>query len=119
MLPLFLLLKQLGLINTYAGVIVPSLASIFGIFLVRQYAQGIPDSLLDAARVDGASEWRIYRSIVLPLVPADPRHPRPVHLHGCVERLSLAAGRPQRQRPLHARRSPSRNWSASMCRTPS
>jgi multiple sugar transport system permease protein len=66
MLPLFLLLKQLGMINTYAGVIVPSLASIYGIFLVRQYAQGIPDSLLDAARVDGASEWRIYRSIVLP-----------------------------------------------------
>jgi multiple sugar transport system permease protein len=66
MLPLFLLLKQLGLVNTYAGVIVPSLASIFGIFLVRQYVQGIPDSLLDAARVDGASEWRIFRSIVLP-----------------------------------------------------
>lgn len=66
MLPLFLLLKQLGLVNTYAGVIVPSLASIFGIFLVRQYVQGIPDSLLDAARVDGASEWRIFRAIVLP-----------------------------------------------------
>ncbi len=66
MLPLFLLLKELGLVNTYAGVIVPSLASIFGIFLVRQYVQGIPDSLLDAARVDGASEWRVFRSIVLP-----------------------------------------------------
>ncbi len=66
MLPLFLLLKQLGLINTYGGVIVPGLASIFGIFLVRQYALAIPDALLDAARVDGASEWRIFRSIVLP-----------------------------------------------------
>jgi len=66
MLPLFLLLKELGLVNTYAGVIVPSLASIFGIFLVRQYVQGIPDTLLDAARVDGASEWRVFRSIVLP-----------------------------------------------------
>ena len=66
MLPLFLMLKQLGLINTYWGVVVPSLASIYGIFLVRQYAQGIPDSLLDAARVDGASEWRIYWSLVLP-----------------------------------------------------
>jgi multiple sugar transport system permease protein len=66
MLPLFLMLKELGLINTYLGVIVPSLANIYGIFLVRQYAQGIPDSLLDAARVDGASEWRLYRAVVLP-----------------------------------------------------
>lgn len=66
MLPLFLLLKQLGLVNTYWGVVVPSLASIYGIFLVRQYAQGMPDSLLDAARVDGASEWHIYWSLVLP-----------------------------------------------------
>lgn len=68
MLPLFLLLKSVGLINTYWGVIVPSMAGIFGIFLVRQFALSIPDELLDAARVDGASEWRIYRSIVLPLL---------------------------------------------------
>jgi multiple sugar transport system permease protein len=67
MLPLFLLMKELGLINTYWGVIIPTLASIFGIFLVRQYALGIPDDLLDAARIDGASELRIYRSIVLPV----------------------------------------------------
>jgi len=70
MLPLFLLMKQLGLINTYWGVIIPGLASIFGIFLVRQYAQSIPDDMLDAARIDGASELRIYRSVVLPgIVP--------------------------------------------------
>jgi multiple sugar transport system permease protein len=68
MLPLFLLMRELGLINTYWGVIIPSLASIFGIFLVRQYALSIPDDLLDAARVDGASELRIYRSIVLPVI---------------------------------------------------
>jgi multiple sugar transport system permease protein len=66
MLPLFLMLRGLGLVNTYAGVVVPGLASIFGIFLVRQYALSIPDSLLDAARVDGAGELRIFRSIVLP-----------------------------------------------------
>ena len=60
MLPLFLLLKQLGLVNTYGGVIVPALASIFGIFLVRQYALSIPDELLEAARIDGASELRIF-----------------------------------------------------------
>jgi multiple sugar transport system permease protein len=68
MLPLFLLLKQLGLINTYWGVIIPGMASIFGIFLIRQYALAIPDDLLDAARVDGASELRIYRSIVVPTI---------------------------------------------------
>lgn len=66
MLPLFLLLKELGLVNTYAGVVIPGLASIFGIFLVRQYALSLPDSILDAARVDGASELRIYWSIALP-----------------------------------------------------
>jgi multiple sugar transport system permease protein len=67
MLPLFLLLKQFGLINTYGGVIVPGMASIFGIFLIRQYLLAIPDSLLDAARMDGAGEFRIYWSLVLPL----------------------------------------------------
>jgi multiple sugar transport system permease protein len=66
LVPLFLLLKQLGLVNTYGGVIVPAMASIFGIFLVRQYALAIPDDLLDAARIDGASELRIFRSIVVP-----------------------------------------------------
>jgi multiple sugar transport system permease protein len=66
MLPLFLLLKELGLVNTYLGVIIPGMASVFGIFLVRQYALSIPDSLLDAARIDGAGELRIYWSLVLP-----------------------------------------------------
>jgi multiple sugar transport system permease protein len=67
MLPLFLLLKQFGLINTYWGVIIPGMASIFGIFLIRQYLLAIPDSLLDAARMDGAGEFRIYWSLILPL----------------------------------------------------
>ncbi len=68
MLPLFLLLKQMGLVNTWAGVLVPSLAGIFGIYLVRQYARGIPDELLEAARIDGASEWQTFRLVVLPLL---------------------------------------------------
>ncbi|MDI6802795.1 MAG: carbohydrate ABC transporter permease [Bacteroidota bacterium] len=67
MLPLFLMLNKMGLINTYLGVIIPGMASIFGIFLIRQYALSIPDSLIDAARIDGASDFRIYRSIILPL----------------------------------------------------
>ncbi|HEY8329136.1 MAG TPA: carbohydrate ABC transporter permease [Rhodanobacter sp.] len=68
MLPLFLLLKYIGLVNSYAGVVVPALATVFGIFLVRQYARGIPDELLEAARIDGAGEWRIFAQIVLPLL---------------------------------------------------
>jgi multiple sugar transport system permease protein len=68
MIPLFLLMKQLGLINTYWAVILPSAGSIFGIFLIRQYTLSIPDALLDAARIDGAGEWRIYFSLVLPLI---------------------------------------------------
>lgn len=66
MLPLFLLVKELGLVNTYGAVILPGMASVFGIFLVRQYALSIPDSMLDAARIDGASELRIYWSLALP-----------------------------------------------------
>ncbi len=66
MLPLFLMLRQMGLVNTYWGVIIPGMASIFGMFLVRQYALSIPDTLLDAARIDGAGEWRIYWSLVVP-----------------------------------------------------
>jgi multiple sugar transport system permease protein len=68
MLPLFLLMKWLHLVNTYWGVIIPGMASIFGIFLIRQYALSIPEDLLDAARVDGASEFRVYRSVVLPVI---------------------------------------------------
>ncbi|WP_125256969.1 carbohydrate ABC transporter permease [Brevundimonas fluminis] len=65
-LPLFLMLKSMGLVNTYAGALVPWLASIFGLFLVRQYALSIPDEMLEAARVDGATEGQIFRRVVLP-----------------------------------------------------
>ena len=68
MVPLFLLLKQMGLVNTYGGVIVPAMASIFGIFVVRQYALSIPDQILEAARIDGASEFRIFRSVMVPVL---------------------------------------------------
>ena len=66
MLPLFLELKAMGLVNSYAGALVPWLASIFGIFLVRQYCLSLPDEMLEAARVDGASENAIFTKIVLP-----------------------------------------------------
>lgn len=68
MLPLFLILREMGLVNTYVGAIVPYLASVLGIFLIRQYVLGIPDELLQAARVDGAGEMRIFVAIVLPVI---------------------------------------------------
>ena len=68
MLPLFLLMKQLGLVNSYWGVILPGMAGVFGIFLVRQYARSLPDELIEAARIDGAGELRIFFQIVLPLL---------------------------------------------------
>jgi multiple sugar transport system permease protein len=68
MLPLFLMLERMGWINTLWGVMIPGLAPIFGIFMVRQYALSVPDDLLDAARVDGASETRIFFTIVFPIL---------------------------------------------------
>jgi multiple sugar transport system permease protein len=65
-LPLFLEIRALGLVNSFGGVLVAGITTVFGIFLIRQFALGIPDELLDAARIDGASELRIYWTIVLP-----------------------------------------------------
>lgn len=68
MLPLFLMLKTMGLVNTPAGVLVPWIAGVFSIFLVRQHAATVPDEILEAARLDGAGEFRIFLQIVLPLL---------------------------------------------------
>ena len=67
-LPLFLEIRALGLVNSFGGVLVAGIATVFGIFLIRQFALGLPDELLDAARLDGASELQIYWTIVLPLL---------------------------------------------------
>jgi len=67
MVPLFLIVKKLNWPNTYEGLIVPFLVEGFGVFLMRQYLQGIPNELIEAARIDGASELRIYAQIVMPL----------------------------------------------------
>jgi len=67
MLPLFLMLKYMGVLNTYMAIIIPGMANIFGIFLIRQYVLSIPDSLIEAARIDGASEFQIYLIVILPL----------------------------------------------------
>jgi multiple sugar transport system permease protein len=68
MLPLFLMLRWAGLVDSYAGVLLPGLAGIFATLFVRQAALSIPDEMLDAARLDGAGEGAIFRFIVWPLL---------------------------------------------------
>lgn len=65
--PLYVMAHQVGLVNTYTGLIVVGLSSAFGIFLMRQFILSLPDSLLDAARIDGCTEFRIFFSLILPL----------------------------------------------------
>ena len=67
MIPTYLVIKDLGWINTYQALIVPTVGGALGVFLMRQTFLHLPDSLLDAARIDGASEVRIYFQIVMPL----------------------------------------------------
>ena len=67
LVPVFLVITTINWNNNLLGVIVPAAATPTGLFLLRQYMLTIPDELLDAARMDGASEWRIYAQIILPL----------------------------------------------------
>ncbi|MGF9915550.1 carbohydrate ABC transporter permease [Paenibacillus ehimensis] len=67
LIPGYLLLKQLGLINTYGAIWLPGLVSTFNMLIMRTYFEGIPDELDDAARMDGCGEWRYLLRIVLPL----------------------------------------------------
>ncbi len=67
LVPVFLVITKVGWNNNLLGIIVPGAATPTGMFLLRQYMLTIPDELLDAARIDGASEWRIYSQIILPL----------------------------------------------------
>ncbi len=119
MLPLFLLLRELGFVNTYAGVMIPYFASIFGIFLVRQYGS-------EPSRRSARSGARRRRERDADLLdggparhPADPRHARHVHLLERVERLHVAAHRGERQHALHAAGRARESGRASMSRTPS
>lgn len=67
MIPLYLEMKTLNGIDTRWSLVIPHIASAFGTFLMRQYVQTVPDELLDSARIDGCSEFRIYWNIVMPL----------------------------------------------------
>ena len=66
MIPLYLIIARLGIIDSLAGLIVPGAVSAFGIFLMKQFIETIPSELMDAGRIDGASEWNIFSKIILP-----------------------------------------------------
>ena len=67
LIPIYLVVSSLGLVNTYWGMIIPAAATPTGVFIIRQYMLTIPDELIEAARIDGAGEFRIFARIVLPL----------------------------------------------------
>ncbi|MFD9424178.1 carbohydrate ABC transporter permease [Streptomyces sp. NPDC060054] len=68
MIPTFAMIAKMGGVDTYWGLIVPTLANAQAVFLMRQFIQGLPDELFEAARLDGCSEWQIFYRIVLPLL---------------------------------------------------
>ena len=65
--PLFIIVRAMGMLNSYAGLIIPAIFNAFGIFLLRQYYLSMPKEIEEAARIDGAGYWRIYWNIILPL----------------------------------------------------
>ncbi|MGZ6268276.1 MAG: carbohydrate ABC transporter permease [Candidatus Limnocylindrales bacterium] len=67
LIPNFILMSQLGFVNSYPGLILPVMAGPFGVFLMRQFMLGVPNELLEAARMDGANEFRVFWSIVMPI----------------------------------------------------
>jgi multiple sugar transport system permease protein len=67
LVPLFVLVRELGMLNSYAGLIIPAIFNAFGIFLLRQFYLGMPKELEDAARIDGCGYWRVYWNVALPL----------------------------------------------------
>lgn len=67
-IPNYLIMSKLGWVDTVLAIIVPAFASPMGLFLMKQYMEGIPDTLLEAAKIDGAKEWKIYTNIVMPMV---------------------------------------------------
>jgi multiple sugar transport system permease protein len=67
LIPLYIFISAIGAMDELTGIILPSMWSAFGIFLMRQFMESVPSELLDAARIDGASEWRIFSQVMVPL----------------------------------------------------
>ena len=68
LIPGYMLIKRLGMLNTYAVYIIPNLVDIFNFILIRTYINGLPDSFVESARIDGANEFKIFTSIIMPLI---------------------------------------------------
>ncbi len=102
MVPLYSIVSALGLFNYLWGVILPTVATPTGVFMLRQYMLTIPDELIDAARMDKASEWQIYWRIILPLDRARARRACDLFRGLALERLPLAADRAVAQGTLYA-----------------
>jgi len=66
--PLYIIISKLGMVNTYWSLLMPTLAGSFGVFLMRQFMMTIPDVMIEAARIDGASDFKIWWSMVMPMV---------------------------------------------------
>ena len=67
LVPLYIIVAKFGLVNTYAGLILPAISAPFGVFLMRQFMLSVPSEMLEAARIDGAGEFRTFMKIVLPI----------------------------------------------------
>ena len=91
LIPIYQLVSDLGWVNTYAGLIAPRAADAFGIFFLRQFFLSLPRDLDNAARIDGASEWRIFWSVVLPNARPALLTLAHLHLREQLERPALAA----------------------------
>ncbi len=66
-IPVYIMLQRVGWVDTYLALIIPNISNAFGIFLMRQFIQSIPDELMEAARIDGMGEFHIFRKMILPL----------------------------------------------------
>lgn len=67
-IPSYIIISKIGLLDSYAATILPALQYSLGLYLMKQFMEGIPDSVIEAARIDGANEWRIWYSIAMPMV---------------------------------------------------
>ena len=92
LIPLFIIVRDLDLTNTYPGLILPALASPIGIFMMRQFIESLPNDLENAARLDGCSEFQIFRRIILPLIKPGLVVLGVFTFMNAVDELSLAAG---------------------------
>ena len=92
MIPSYLILTKLHLVNTLWGLIVPSIINAFGIFMMRQFILSIPNELIDAGRIDGTSQWQIYKNFDSPAAWGLAGYLWHADLYEQLERLPMADG---------------------------